>query len=113
MSIPEASVLDPDLMLLKPRADGYKEKLPTGEDILLLIEASDTSLQRDQEVKLPIYAQAGIPDYWIADLNKEVLLVHREPTGNQYRSIETLSKTGKIAPLASPEFSIELTRAFD
>jgi len=59
---------EPDLLVVKPREDAYGEAHPASEDVLLLIEVSDTTLEYDTDVKLPRYAASGIPDVWIVNL---------------------------------------------
>lgn len=105
-------VLDPDFMLLRPREGGYKSALPTAADVLLLIEASDTSLRKDREVKLPRYAAAGVPEYWIADLERETITVHREPAGDRYNKIVTLVASQTISPLALPQFAFPVAELY-
>src|SRR3989304_9191972 len=68
LTVAEGQVYDPDFMLLRRRPDGYKTRLPDAADVLLIVEAAESSLRRDQQVKLPVYAGAGIAEYWIADL---------------------------------------------
>ena len=67
---------EPDIAILKPRADFYTKSHPQAKDVLLIIELSDSTLSYDQEVKLPLYATAGIPEYWIVDLQKEQVIVY-------------------------------------
>ena len=55
------------------------------EDVLLLIEVSDTTLSYDRGVKLPLYARAGIRDVWIVDLAGEVIELYADPSGDGYR----------------------------
>src|SRR5665213_3138786 len=69
----------PDLMLLKPSADYYRKRHPQPEDVFLLVEISDTSLEKDQKVKLPAYARAGIAEVWIVNLNEQTIEVYRQP----------------------------------
>jgi Uma2 family endonuclease len=69
----------PDIALLKPRTDFYEGSLPTPEDVLLLVEVSDTTLRYDRDIKLPLYARTGIPEVWIVDLNSGTVEVHDEP----------------------------------
>ena len=97
----------PDLALLRPRKDYYSESHPEVGDVLLMIEVSDSSLLKDTKVKRPKYAEAGIADYWIIDLNFRCVHVCREPQGKEYRSIRKMSK-GSIAPLAFPDYSIKV-----
>jgi Uma2 family endonuclease len=78
---------EPDISLLRPRDDFYTGGHPMPDDVLLLIEVADTSVERDLEVKLPLslYAQAGIPETWIVDLPAETIEVHSRPDGGEYR----------------------------
>ena len=74
----------PDVAVLKPRADDYETGAPGPGDVLLLIEVADTSLDFDRSVKAPLYARSGIAEYWIVNLPERVVEVHREPTGGRY-----------------------------
>jgi Uma2 family endonuclease len=78
-----------------------------------LIEAAESSLPRDQEVKMPIYAAAGIPEYWIADLVNETLIVHRDPQPGGYRDVKSLQGGDVVSPLAAPDFSLVVRKAFE
>jgi Uma2 family endonuclease len=113
LTIAEGQVYDPDFMLLRQRQDGYKSRLPDAKDVLLVIEAAESSLHRDQQIKLPVYAAAGIPEYWIADLEHETLIVHREPAGTAYRTVETRQGDDVVSPLAAAELSFRVRAAFD
>ena len=93
----------PDVVLFKPRADFYAAKKPTPEDVLLVVEVSDSTLSYDRKIKLPRYAAAGIPEFWIEDLKHDLLLVHREPAGNNYATLLTLHKGDSISVAAFPE----------
>lgn len=113
LPLDDGNVFDPDFMLLSRKAEGYKQQYPRPEDVQLLIEASGTSLKRDQEVKLPVYASAGIQEYWIADLEQEEVVVHREPEGATYRVVETHRTEDILAPLAAPNFSLTVRQLFE
>jgi Uma2 family endonuclease len=113
LTVAEGHVFDPDFMLLVRRPGGFKAKLPDASDVRLVIEAAESSLPRDQKIKMPVYASAGIPEYWIADLEREVLIVHREPQPGGYRLIETHSGDKVVSPLAAPDFSFAVRQAFD
>ncbi len=69
---------EPDIAILQNRDDDYLNAHPSSSDILLLIEISDSSLKYDQEVKLPVYAEAGISDYWIFNLVNNCLECYSE-----------------------------------
>lgn len=113
LTVAEGQVYDPDFMLLRRRANGYKTKLPDAPDVLLVVEAAESSLRRDQQIKLPVYAAAGIPEYWIADLEREELIIHREPAGNGYRVTETRRGDDLVSPSAAPELSFAVRQAFE
>ena len=72
------------------------------------MEVADSSLAYDSEVKLPRYARAGIREVWIEDLRNEVLLVYRDPSGGNYRTVLTLRRGESIAPLAFRDVMIEI-----
>jgi Uma2 family endonuclease len=66
-------------MLLKPRDDFYTRSHPGPDDVLLLIEVADTSAHYDRTVKIPLYAQHGIPEVWLLDLPPKRLEIYRTP----------------------------------
>ena len=98
----------PDIAVLKPRTDFYEEKRPTPEDVLLLMEVSDTTMPYDLKVKLPHYAAAGIPEVWVQDVNADVLHVFREPVGKAYAASMRLKRGDSISPLAFPDIQFSL-----
>lgn len=81
----------PDLALLRMQPDFYAEALPTAADVLLLIEVADTSLEFDRRVKLPRYAQAGIPEVWLVDLKEKIVRVYTRPAESGYQAIQELA----------------------
>jgi Uma2 family endonuclease len=111
--VAESDVYDPDLMLLRRKPGGYKNQLPVVADVLLLVEAAESSLRRDQQIKLPVYATSGISEYWIADLEREELIVNREPSGGTYMSIEIRRGDDVVSPSAAPELSFAVRQLFD
>ncbi|HIE26724.1 TPA: Uma2 family endonuclease [Candidatus Poribacteria bacterium] len=70
---------EPDLALVKPRVDVYAEEHPHPDDVLLLIEVTDTSLEYDKEIKLPRYAASKIEEVWIVNLVDDVIAVYQKP----------------------------------
>ncbi len=84
----------PDLMVLKPRQDGYRKSNPTGGDVLLVIEVADSSLSLDLTVKLAKYARAGIRRYWVADIKHRTIHDHRDPDrfGQRYRQLHSVTE---------------------
>jgi Uma2 family endonuclease len=106
LRLSEDSEPEPDLMVLRPPLDRYREKLPAPEDVLLLVEVADTSLEFDREVKLPLYAEAGIPEVWLVNLKENLLEVYRDPRGGRYREIRLLSPEEEVSPTLLPEVSL-------
>ena len=70
---------EPDVVIAKKKADNYLSGHPRVEDIILAIEISDSTLQYDRETKLPLYAEAGINNYWIVNLVDNRLEVYTNP----------------------------------
>ncbi len=108
MRLEDGSRPEPDVMLLRYRADFYRDRLPTPPDVLLVIEVSDTTLDYDRETKSRIYARAGIPELWIMDLNGERLIVFRSPENGEYTRIESLRSGATLAPLALPDLVLSV-----
>ena len=95
-----ASEPEPDMAVVQLRADAYASAHPTPADVLLLIEASDSTLAYDRDVKLPRYAAAGIPELWIVDLEHQQVEQHYGPAGDQYRTKQTWAH-GQAIPCQS------------
>jgi Uma2 family endonuclease len=99
----------PDVALLRRRDDFYTSGHPAPSDIFLLVEVADSSLEHDRVRKALQYAQAGILDYWVEDLVEHTLVVHRDPTPEGYRTVQTLRRGDAIAPLAFPDRVLAVT----
>jgi Uma2 family endonuclease len=97
----------PDVMLLRPRADDYRASHPTAADVLLLVEVSETSLAYDRATKLPLYAKFSVPEVWIVDLVGGALEIHREPKDGAYASRERLA-AGPLTPALAPGVTIDI-----
>lgn len=93
------SAPEPDFALLKKR--DYSKRKPHAEDVLLLIEISDSTLSYDREVKLPLYAESGVPEVWLQDVKGQKLEVYREPNQNIYRTHLTYLSNESVRPLFS------------
>ena len=99
----------PDLMLLKPATDFYRNRHPQPEDIYLLVEISDSSLTRDLSEKLPAYGHAGIPEVWIVNLNDETIEVFREPHFSGYASKTVLRPGDTAQTLVFPDLTVNVS----
>jgi Uma2 family endonuclease len=96
----------PDLCLLRHRADYYRRSHPRPEDVLLLVEVADTTAAFDRQVKLPLYARAVIPEYWLVDLSQGLIEVFRSPTEGVYRKRFEVRPGDRLAPMAFPEIEL-------
>lgn len=94
---------EPDIALLKPRADFYESGHPQPQDIFLLIEVADSSIEYDRDVKIPLYTSSGITEVWLVDIYQQVIIVYRYPSENGYRDIQILSRGEKLSISAFPE----------
>jgi Uma2 family endonuclease len=99
-------------MLLRPRADFYRASHPRPDDVLLLVEVTETSITYDEERKLPLYAAAHIPEVWIVDLENALLRVFLEPAGGRYIERQDIESPSGLAPAALPGATINLTGLF-
>ena len=102
----------PDMVLLKPRPDFYESAYPRPEDVLLLIEVSDSTLRYDRDTKVPLYAKAGIPEVWLLDVAGQRLEIYRRPSPEGYREIRYPEATETIAPVLLPELSLSVASLF-
>ncbi len=98
----------PDILLLKPRSDFYSSQHPTGDDVYLVLEVSDTTLRYDRDRKLPLYAKSGVPEVWIENLQSDVLLVNRNPEQDRYLTSLTFRRSEQISVAAFPEIFFEV-----
>ena len=105
LKLGEYSVPQPDLMLLKPRADFYAAQLPTPPDVLLLVEVSDSSLAFGRGVKRALYARQGVAEYWVVDIPGRRLFVDREPTVDGYGEARE-HRSDTVSPRALPAVQV-------
>jgi len=104
---------EPDLALLHPRKDFYRLKLPGPKDIFLVIEVADSSLLLDRDVKVPLYAKAGIAEMWLVDMVSHEVVVHRQPRGGKYMKITRHRSGDKISPQAFPKHFLKIAELFE
>ncbi len=93
----------PDIALLRRRDDFYEAGHPQSEDVLLLVEVADTTIEFDREVKIPLYAESGISEVWLVDLNGQCLEVYRQPLSNSYQSIQKYYRGQSLTLQAVPD----------
>jgi Uma2 family endonuclease len=102
------SELLPDLAILHYRDDFYAGKAAAAEDALLIIEVADSSLHYDQHHKAPLYAQAGVPELWVIDLNDDLVWVYLEPSDKGYLSIKAHKHGVSITPQAFEDIRLNV-----
>lgn len=95
----------PDFALLRRRADFYEAGHPQPKDILLLVEVADTTVEADREVKIPLYADSGVSEVWLVDVNAQSLEVYRQPSENGYRVIQKYYRGQTVVVQAFPAVS--------
>jgi Uma2 family endonuclease len=106
------SVPEPDLKILRPRPVPYKERHAHAEDVLLLIEVADSSLAWDRSTKLALYAEAGIPEYWIVNCPAESIEVYRSPERDRYLDVRRVEGAETISLQAFPDVTLSLNEIF-
>ena len=103
---------EPDLTLLVPREDFYADRHPGPADVLLLIEVALTSYEYDRNLKLPLYAEAGIREVWLIALERRVIEVYRDPSGGSYGRAENRRAGDTLAPTALPDLELDVSELF-
>jgi len=99
---------EPDFALLKLKDNDYEDSLPRAEDILLLIEIADTTINYDRKIKAPLYARFSIPEYWLIDTQKVSVTIFQKPVQGQYTVTKTQVLPASLCPLLLPTVKLEL-----
>jgi Uma2 family endonuclease len=89
----------PDVCVARGNIDTYDTRHPEPQDLVLVIEVADTSLRFDLTTKATLYAEAGIPEYWVLDVVNQQLHVLRDPVNGAYNSVQLLTDTQQVSPL--------------
>lgn len=103
---------EPDIIVLKRDLSHFRSANPGPQDLHLVVEVSDTTLNFDLTVKAALYARAGIADYWVLDVSGRRLIVHRRPQSGKYASILIYNEQEQVAPLAAPHAIFKAADAF-
>lgn len=104
---------EPDLAVVPGAIRDYATKSPT--TAVLVVEVSYTTLATDTTTKAEVYATAGVPDYWVVDVEGRNLRVYRKPAAlpeglgaTAYRSHEVYGPDESVAPLAAPDKPVKV-----
>lgn len=111
VTLPNRSEPLPDIAIVQPPLRRYLDYHPYPENIFWLIEYSDTTLTKDLGAKKQVYAEAGIQEYWVADLKNAQLTVFRDLVNQDYQT-ELILKEGVISPLSFPDVGVNARRLF-
>lgn len=103
---------EPDIALLKPRADFYASALARPIDILLIVEVAESSLALDATLKADLYARTGVPEYWLVDVNARAVIIHSLPVDGRYQRVEYRADEAAFAPTLLSACVVRLTDIF-
>jgi Uma2 family endonuclease len=103
---------EPDIVVLNRDFSNFRSARPSPQDLHLVVEVADTTLSFDLTTKAPLYARAGIVEYWVLDVQKRRLIVHRHPQFGKYTTILIYSEQESVAPLAAPQAMFKVADAF-
>ena len=111
IALDDESEPEPDVAVVRGHARDYPDGHPA--EPVLVVEVADSTLRLDRRAKLPLYARARVPEYWIVNLVDRVLEVHRAPTGPveapaepRYGERVVIAHEGVVRPLAAPAAEI-------
>lgn len=97
----------PDVALLKRRDDFYAQANPQPSDVLLIIEVADSSVEYDRDIKMTLYARAGIPEVWLVNLPKETVEIYARPLGGEYREIRLVKRGESLSAKSIPNLTVD------
>jgi Uma2 family endonuclease len=117
ITLPSHSEPEPDAVIARGNETDYLAHHPYPQDILLVIEISDSTLTYDQTTKLSLYAEADIAEYWIVNLSDRKLEQYRQPYQMVQGNFDYLSKQISLPyqSIALPSFEdaqLDLSRIF-
>ena len=107
--LPEDGEPEPDFALV--RRDYRRGRKPTPPDVLVVMEVSDSSLAFDRTVKAQLYAEAGIPEYWIFDLPGQRIERHTDPDDGRYRQTVVAGRGERLTSTVLPNLAIDVDEA--
>jgi Uma2 family endonuclease len=103
----EYSELQPDIAVLRFQEDYYEQAHPSSTDIYLVIEVADTTVRYDREVKIPLYAEHGIPEAWLLDLEQKRLEIYHDPKEGEYQHVD-FYRSSQVALQTFPSVAVDL-----
>jgi len=108
ITIPDYDEPEPDVAVVKPDPHEYDLNHPTPSDVLLLIEVALSSAAYDRDVKLPLYARAGVPEFWLVDLKGDSIERRSapDPDAGVYRSVAHFQRSEVVSSTILPQLMV-------
>ena len=106
VELSDRSEPQPDVVLLQPHPDFYEAGHPQPQDIFLLVEVADTTVETDRNVKIPLYAEGGISEVWLVDINEQCIEIYRDPLSTGYQSVQKFQRGQTLSIQAFPDIDI-------
>ncbi len=98
----------PDIVLFKPQADYYASTRPSSMDVLLVVEVAETSIYFDRDVKIPLYAEAMIPEVWLVELEAETLTQYTRPANGKYQTAQVQPRREWLAATTAQDLEVSV-----
>ena len=111
ITLDDYSEPEPDIAVVKKQAGRYRLQHPQAPEVLLLIEVSDSTLDKDKSIKIPLYANAGIMEYWIVNIPEQQIEIYRQPDGTIYQN-KTMFSFQETAICTTLDFEIKVSSLF-
>ena len=114
LQLGEGSDPEPDVALVRGPEARYDASHPKADDVLLVVEVSDTRLRHDRTIKLPLYAAHAIPELWLVNVRAREFEVFRNPLGQERRYAHAATYAAGLLPepLAVPGLVLRVDEAF-
>ena len=112
ITLPNNSEPEPDIVIARLRSDNYVNSHPVPADLILVIEVADSTLSFDRNIKAPLYAAAGISEYWIVNLVDDRLEIYSQPEGSIYTNTQIILPPRLINLSHFPDITLNLTTIF-
>ena len=103
----------PDLVVARLRSSHYTDRHPESDEVLLVIEVADSSLRYDREAKVPLYAEAGIPEAWLVDVTARTITVHTKPGAGGYAEEQTLERGQEVVSSSVADLRLSVDKIFE
>jgi Uma2 family endonuclease len=109
LQLGDLSEPQPDLTVLRPVPHFYRNRHPTPEDVLLLVEVSDTTVNYDRKIKKSLYARYGIVEYWLVNLGEDCIEVYLNPQAQDYTLTRIMRRGETIVPSQLPNITVSVS----